>query len=142
MEKKPFGNILGVDVGSKRMGLALWDSAAKLARPLIVLKRKNLKSDLAELQKIISAHQINSIVVGLPLSLAGNKTESTSNAEFWIQKLKDEFSLPVYSVDESLSTKEAVEMLKERGINARSKSSKDLKDAFAAAIILEEFMNA
>ncbi len=124
------------------MGLALWDSAAKLARPLTVLKRKNLKADLAAIHKIVSENAISALVVGVPISLAGNRTTSTDNADFWVQKLKDEFQLPTYTLDESLSTKEAVEILKEKGIKARSKTSKELKDAYAAAIILEEFMRA
>lgn len=138
MKKKekpwPELKVLGIDVGSKRMGLAVWNPAAKLCRPLAILHRKNLAADLKFLENIIQTEEIEGVLVGLPVSLAGNETESTENSRYWATLLEERFQLPVALFDESLSTKEAIDILRSQG----KKISK--KDSIAAALTLEEFM--
>jgi len=149
VEKKNFKNpdipkkvILAVDTGSKRMGLALWNPKARMARALPVLARKKLALDLAALQKIVSEEGVEAFLVGLPISLGGNKTQSTENAEWWVNKISEIFQKPVYTFDESLSTQEAIGILKMQGHGSSSKKTKEMKDSLSAAVFLEEFIRA
>lgn len=128
--------ILSLDVGSKRIGLATWEPKTRWITPLPALQRKTLKKDLEAFQTIIRRHQIEGFLVGLPIGLGGKITKSTENALFWVEQLKKAFELPVHTYDESLSTKDALEILKDRS----TKEKKEKKDSVAAALILEEFM--
>lgn len=128
--------LLSLDVGSKRMGLALWNPASRLASPLESLKRKTLKEDLNAVARLIAQYEIQGFVVGLPVSLGGKITESTERSMFWVTTLKENFSLPVFTVDESLSSTEAIDRLREAG----AKNWRAKKDSASAVIILEEFV--
>lgn len=129
--------LLGFDIGSKRIGLALWNPGAQLASPLPIRHRKTLKEDLAFFLKVLSDHQVEGLVVGIPTSLQGRETESTKNARFWVDKLTETMNLPVYTADEAMSTKEANEILRE---TSSVKRRDEKRDSIAAALILEEFI--
>ena len=79
--------ILSLDYGSKHIGLALSDESFTIARELGIWLPANFWKELASL---ISQHEIDKIIVGLPLGLAGQETQSTSNAKIFIEKLKRE----------------------------------------------------
>jgi len=130
--------LLAVDVGTHRMGFAVWNPASGLTSPLPVYKRRGIDRDLQWVSQILSEHSIEAFVVGLPTSLAEKETESTKNSRYWIEQLKSRFSLPVFSQDESLSTKEAESILRIRGVS--QKKRKDSVDSLAAALFLEEFL--
>ena len=134
--------ILSLDIGSKRIGLALWNPASQLAGPLDILHRRTLKDDLSSLRKLIETQSIEALLVGVPTTLGGKETQSTLNSHFWIETLQKQFELPIYSFDESLSTRDAMEILRERGVKARSKTAREKKDAIAAALFLEDFIRA
>ncbi len=128
--------LLGVDVGTKRLGLAIWNPQAQMASPLSHRARKSLKEDLQFLKNLVTQNEVQAFVVGVPLNLEGKRTMSTENAEFWIDCLKKNFEIPVFSVDEALTTKEAMGLLRQTG----AKHKKDKVDSLAAALILEEFI--
>lgn len=149
MKKKTFDDqdprsqkILSLDIGSKRIGLALWNPQARLSRPLDVLKRKTLKQDLNLIKSLVETEKIEAFLVGMPYGLNEQITESTKNSIFWKETLEKNFDLPVYTFDESLSTKDAMDILQERDVKMRSKTALAKKDSFAAALILEEFIRA
>lgn len=128
--------ILAVDIGSVRIGLAVWEPSSQLARCLPHRKRRKLAEDIIFFTDLIREQKIEAILVGLPLSLAGNKTSSTENALFWIDTFKKHFSVPVFEVDESFSSKEALSLLKNKSLSKK----KELKDSLSAALFLEEFI--
>lgn len=128
--------LLGLDPGSKRIGLAVWNPQARLARPLSVLTRKTISYDIEFLRKIIETEEIQAIVLGWPVALSGNETSSTDNARFWESKLIESFGLPVFPQDEALSSKEALKDLKDLKVSKK----KEKLDSIAAAYILEEFV--
>ncbi|PIR22315.1 MAG: Holliday junction resolvase RuvX [Deltaproteobacteria bacterium CG11_big_fil_rev_8_21_14_0_20_45_16] len=128
--------LLAIDPGSVRLGFAVWNPAAQLSRALPVWTRKGLKNDLNFIGELIGQNEIEAFLVGLPISLGGHETPSTENARFWIEKLESEFALPVYTQDESLSSKEAEKLLKA----TKTRSKKTKLDSVAAAIFLEEFI--
>lgn len=126
--------ILGVDTGSKKMGFALYHPRPQLVTPLPVYYRSGLKKDLEHIGRLIQENAVAALVVGIPKSLSGTVTPSTENALFWVHKLKEQFSLPIFKADEALSTQEA-----ERRMLKISK--KKAPDSIAAQIILEDFIN-
>ena len=130
--------ILAFDIGSKRIGLAVWNPGARLATTLPMRQRKTLKEDIAYFRNVIETEKVEAILVGLPISLGGKKTESTENALFWVKQLKKHFDLPVRTYDESLSSVEALRIIKLK----KTKDKKLLKDSLSAALFLEEFIRA
>jgi len=128
--------LLGLDIGSVRIGLATWNPEARLSTPIEVRTRKTLKEDLSFLKQLLEVRQIEGFVVGIPYNLEGKETPSTKNALFWSQCLKENFQLPVFECDEALSTKEALSLLRQSGV----KNKKQKVDGLAAALILDEFI--
>lgn len=124
--------LIGLDVGIKRTGLARASSAARLAEPLKVVETTDL---IDELKAIIKKGPMEAIVVGLPRSLQGKETDQTVWVRGWVQKAKAELEeVPFYWQDEALTSKLAL---------ARRLSGKKPQelDALAAQIILQDFLD-
>lgn len=122
--------LLGLDVGQKRIGVARASSAAKLAEPL---KTISTASGLKELKGIIKEQDAQTIVVGLPRNLRGDDTPQTTWVRSWVDEAKKQIKLPFYWQDEALTSVQA-ESLKLKAKN------QDI-DALAAAIILQDFLD-
>ncbi len=126
-------NILGLDIGEKRIGVARANSLAKLTEPLIVLENK--EDFMQKLQDIMQEHDISLVIIGLPRSLEGNETEQSAYTRRFVS---DNFQdIPVKFQDETLSSVEAEKRLKSFGLENRP----DMLDAVAACIILEDYFN-
>ncbi len=146
------GRILALDYGRARIGLALADGQARLARPLSTLARKNRSEDLRQLRDLVREHGVTRIVLGLPLRLDGTRGEMAEEVERFAERLRKQLGLPVDLMDERLSSWEAEALLavKEKKIshrdfeNAKKSRKKNRKensvDAVAAAVILREFL--
>lgn len=127
-------SILALDVGDKRVGVAVASLAARLPRPLATIMRGD---DCFEaLAKLIRSENAGEIVVGLPRGLKGQSTRQTEATEHFIAELKREIDLPVHLQDEALTSKQASAELEKRG-QAHAKG--DI-DALAATYILEDFL--
>lgn len=125
--------ILALDVGLKRTGIARASTEALLAEPL-----KTVETDtvLAELQKILAEHQVEAVVVGLPRNSQSEDTEQTRWVREWVKQAKPQIGVPLYWQDEFLTSELA---------EARSGSSNNAvnsADAVAASIILEDFLKS
>ncbi len=129
---------LCLDIGDKRIGVAVSDPFNKYALPVETYHRKNLKTDLLAMEKYVKEKCITAFVCGLPVNFDGTPSIQTTRAQYFIDKLKETFNLPVYSVDERCTSVEAHEVLKEQGKSI--KESKGLVDALAAASILDGFL--
>ena len=123
--------ILALDVGAKRVGIARASMQARLAQPL-----RTVKTDKAieELRKIVKENQVVMIVAGLPRNLSGEDTQQTRWVRDWVTQAKTKLGLPFYWQDEAL-TSQIVE-------SQKSKVKSLDVDAEAAAIILEDFLAA
>lgn len=117
------------------MGFAIWDPRSQLIRSLPQYQRRGLKNDLLALQKIVEQEGVEALVVGIPQN-EGRPSSSESAALFWEKKLRAQFDLPVWSCDESMSSRQAEEIL--RGQSPKRKKKK--KDSLAAALFLEAFI--
>lgn len=128
-------NILALDVGDKRVGVAVASTIARLPRPLTTLRRGGAFFD--DLEKIIEEEKAGVIVVGLPRGLDGQETSQTKTTENFIRQLRERLALPVHEQDEALTSKKAEAELESRG----SGHAKGNVDALAATYILEDFLN-
>lgn len=131
---KPNFNLLGVDLGDKKIGLAYYNSAARLAVPLKVINAK----DLNVLYKIIQEMNIHALVIGLAGHSDGTVDEKRiKKVEAFATSINNIKSLPMILVDESYTSQIANSMLQDIGMNRKRRH--ELDDAVAAQLVLESF---
>lgn len=133
--------ILGIDYGSKRMGLAVSDLSQTIATSYKILYRKELAYDLSELSNIIKEKEIGAIVMGLPLQMNGAEGDIASEVHKFAAVLKENFNLPLLLWDERLSSSAMENFLIKEVDLSRKKRAKVL-DATAAAYILQGALDA
>ena len=130
---------LCLDIGDKRIGLAVSDPFNSYALPVQTYHRKNLKTDLEKIKGYVLEKGATALVCGLPVNFDGTPSIQTKKAEFFIEKLKEILSVELYRVDERCSTCEAEETLIEQGKSREER--KQCVDALDAATILQGFLN-
>jgi putative Holliday junction resolvase len=132
---------VGVDVGSVRVGVAASDATGTLASPVTVLRRDHRAGrDLDELIGLIAEREAIEVVVGLPQTLRGHDSSSTTDARAYAAALAARVApVPVRLVDERLSTVAAQQQLRAAGRDTRS--SRQLIDAAAAVVLLESALD-
>jgi len=139
------GRVAGLDVGERRIGVAISDVTRTLARPISVLRTSGLDGDaveraVAELERLAAEEDgLASLVVGLPRRLDGSPSEMTPRVEAFAAALGARTALPVVLQDERLTSREAESRLalREKDWRARKKQL----DAAAAAIILQDYLD-
>ena len=137
----PAGRVLGIDVGTVRVGLALSDPTGTLASPLETLRRAKNKSDLDRLAALVVEHEVTEVVVGEPVHLSGASGASAEDAGNYAQELADRIpDVPVILIDERLSTVTAASHLREGGIDSRKQ--RGVIDQAAAVVILQQFLDS
>ena len=131
---------LGVDYGDVRIGLAITDALGITAQGLETIHHNaNDKIALKRIEEIIKQYDIDTIVVGLPLNLSGQKTQRTGETEKFIHKLKCRFNkVKIDTMDERLTTVEAHKTMNFLHINKHKK--RDIVDTISAVYILEKYM--
>jgi putative Holliday junction resolvase len=132
--------VLGLDVGNKRIGVAVSDESRLLATPNTTIIRTELSKDIDSILEVISQKLVKEIVVGFPLSLSGKVGIQARNVSLFIDSLSSYTSIPIKTVDERYSTVEAEKRLKEIGVNPSENRSR--VDALAAAIILQSYLDS
>lgn len=132
--------LLGLDVGTKRIGVALSDELGLTAQPLSVIARHGGLRDLDAIAGLIKEHQVSSLVVGLPINMDGSEGESAGRIRRFAASLHEHLGLPVFLWDERLTTWEAEGILKEASV--RAKKRRGIVDKLAAALILKGFLEA
>jgi putative Holliday junction resolvase len=131
---------IGIDLGSKRIGIAVSDSSGTIASPLVVLARgANHNQDHKKIQQLVDEYEAQCVVVGLPLSLTGAVGPAARNVLDEIEEMSISLSVPVHSHDERLTTKTANELLSQGKLNAQAR--RQLVDKIAAAIILQGWLD-
>ena len=138
---KPYKALIGFDYGSKRLGVAVSDLLLMTATPYMIIQRRDFKSDLAEIQKIIKEKEVGGIVFGLPLQMNGEEGEIAAEVRQFAQKLGGQINLPMFFWDERLSSAAVENMMIKEADLSRSKRKKTL-DAGAAAYILQGVLDA
>lgn len=128
-------SILALDVGDKRVGVAVASTLARLPRPLVTLIRN--EDFFKELNELVNHEDVGEVVIGLPRDMSGRSTSQTEATEQFIDELKSQLDVTVYTQDEAVTSKRAEEELDRRG---RPYEKGDI-DALAATYILEDFLN-
>lgn len=133
--------VLGIDYGSKRMGLAVSDLSCTIATPYKILYRREISADMAELRKIMAEKEIGAVVMGLPLQMNGEEGEIAAEVRKFAAILEENFKFPVLLWDERLSSSAMENFLIKEADLSRTKRAKVL-DASAAAYILQGALDA
>lgn len=131
------GPVLAIDLGEKRIGLAVSDSGRMIARSYGVIERKSRREDFARFQAIISEQKVTLVVMGLPLHLDGSDSATTA----WVRvfcRLHADLG-PVTLWDKRYSSQAATASLTERGV--RAKKQKGRVDAVAATLVLQSYLD-
>jgi len=130
--------ILGLDVGARRIGVAISDPLGITAQGLDTLHRKNKKYDLQFLNRVIREYDVREIVVGLPLRMSGAEGIQTEKIRAFVEDLRKHFKLPVHLWDERLTSAEANRLLRETDLSIEKRGK--AVDRMAAILILQGWM--
>jgi putative Holliday junction resolvase len=134
--------VLGLDLGERRIGLAVSDPAGAIAFPVGALERKGLAADVAALCELIRERGVREVVVGLPLHMDGRAGTGAAAARRFAEALERACELPVAFVDERLTTVIAERTVREvpRGRGRGARPAKQQIDALAATLILRTYL--
>jgi putative holliday junction resolvase len=132
--------VLGLDVGSKTIGLAVSDPLGITAQGLQTIRRKNKRLDFEELGKVIQHYSVSEIVVGYPLRLSGAEGIQSEKMQHFAEDLRKQFDLPVHLWDERLTSSQANRLLREMDLSIKKRAG--VVDRMAAVLILQNWMEA
>lgn len=127
-----------MDVGSHTIGLAVSDPLGITAQGLETVRRKNKRTDLAALEKVITDYSVSEIVVGLPLRMSGEEGIQAAKMREFVAIIEKHFELPVHLVDERLTSVEANRVLRESEMSIKKRAG--AVDRLAAVLILQNFL--
>jgi putative holliday junction resolvase len=139
-ERLAHPRVLGLDVGSRRIGLAVSDPLGLTAQGLETLQRQNKRLDFEKLQKVIGEYQISEIVVGYPLRMSGEEGIQAERMQLFAEELRQRFKLPVHLWDERLTSTQANRLLRETDMSIRRRGQ--VVDQMAAVLILQNWMES
>ena len=131
--------VLGLDIGEKRIGVALSDPQGLLASALTIIERRDSAADIQAILNLVEKHGVERIVIGLPRSLNGSIGQQAEKVQAFSKMLGQKVDVPVESWDEWLSTVAAERLLIEVG--ARRAKRKKHRDAIAASFILQGYLD-
>lgn len=135
-----FVRMLGLDFGTRRVGAAISDPRGKVATPLEVYERRDRESDARHYRQLVSEHEVERIVVGLPLSTGGEEGTSAALVREWGAWLAATTGLPVAYHDERYTSLEAEDILRTADIRHPKRRAK--RDMIAAQVMLQSFLDA
>ena len=134
------GRILALDLGKKRIGLALSDPLGLTAQGLETLERTNIRADLSRLEQVATQNSVSRIVIGNPLHMSGQEGRQAGYARDFGERLQASTGLPVEFWDERLTTVEAQRVLRQSGVSIEKRAK--AVDRLAAVILLESYLDS
>ncbi len=132
------GRILALDVGKKRIGLAVSDELGLTAQGLETLQRTRIREDLAKLKQITTDWRVHTLLIGRPLHMSGDESRQSEYTREFAERLKGHSGVPVVFWDERLTSSEAERMLRQAG--APLDERKRAVDRLAAVLLLESYL--
>jgi putative holliday junction resolvase len=129
-----------MDVGSRRIGLAITDPLGITAQGLETLQRQNKRTDFARLEQVVREHNVAEIVMGLPLRMVGGEGIQAEKMQAFAEEVRRRFQLPVHLWDERLTSAQANRLLRETDMSIKRRS--EVVDQMAAVLILQSWMEA
>jgi putative Holliday junction resolvase len=134
------GRILALDLGKKRIGLALSDELGITAQGLPTLERRNKRTDFAELTRIVRENNVAGIVLGLPLRMSGEEGSQADWVRAFAEELKAFVDVPIELRDERWTSKQAERVLAGSGV--RNEDRKPAIDRISAMILLQDYLDS
>jgi putative Holliday junction resolvase len=131
--------ILGLDVGSRTIGVAVSDPLGITAQGLETIRRRNKRLDFEQLAELIRRHEIAEIVIGYPLRMSGDTGTQSDKMAAFAEEIRRRFGLPVHLWDERLTSVEANRLLRETDMSIRRRAQ--VVDRLAATLILQGFLD-
>ena len=131
---------LGLDIGDRRIGIALSDPLGIMASPHSTLERTKDADDVAQLAKLVADQQVGTVVVGLPLRTDGKPSEQAERMREFAEKLRRAVPVPFVEIDERFTTKQAEQALLSGDLSRRDR--KQRIDKVAAALILQHHLDS
>jgi putative Holliday junction resolvase len=131
--------LLGIDAGTRRVGVALSDPTGTIAQGLAVLPRRSWEQVLGAIADLAQAHGVEAIVVGLPLRLEGGEGEAAADVRRFAARLRAVVTVPVILEDERLTTAEVERRMVEADVRRSDRRAR--RDAVAAALILQKVLD-
>jgi putative Holliday junction resolvase len=132
--------ILGLDVGSKTIGMAVSDPLCITAQGLETIRRQNKRLDLGQLKEVILRYGVTEIVVGYPLRMSGAEGIQAEKMQIFAEDLRKHFRIPVHLWDERLTSAQANRVLRESEMSIKRRG--EVVDRLAAVLILQGWMDA
>lgn len=130
--------LLALDVGTKRIGVAVADPSGTFALPVTVIERTNLKADLERIAEIAAEYNAAELVVGDPVTLGGERGIAAEKIDRFVEQLGRVFSGAIHRVDERMTTAQATKTLIAADVSRAKR--KTVVDKMAAALILESYL--
>ena len=130
---------LALDLGAKRIGIAVSDALGITVRPVETIRRFSMAKDIARLRHLVQELEAEAIVVGLPLRMDNTQGDAARSALTFAERLRVELALPVFTEDERLTSYEAEQIMIERAYTRKQR--RERSDEFAAMIILRDFLS-
>ena len=131
--------MLGLDMGEKRIGVAVSDALNIIAQSVGIIERKGIKKDIKKIQDLILEYGASKLIIGLPLNMNGTKGKSANSALNFAENLKKEINISVEMIDERLTTAQGERIFLEADIS-REKRKKNI-DKIAAQLILQSYLD-
>lgn len=136
------GRFLGVDYGRRRVGVALSDPTGTIAQPLTTIKRRHGKRPpVAGIARLAREHDVDAVVIGLPLTPEGEESEWTRETREFGEKVGQRTGLPAHFVDERMTSARAERAVRSLGLKKREREKKSRVDLAAAVLILQAFLD-
>ncbi|MDX1671978.1 MAG: Holliday junction resolvase RuvX [Balneolaceae bacterium] len=136
---KEYGRIVGIDVGTKRVGIARTDLLRTIANPYGTFEREEVFN---KLEQLVRQENIKKFVVGWPLTPEGGEGDATEMVDEFIESLQQRFpDIEIVKIDERYTSKEAVELMIDAGVPKMKRREKERIDKAAAAIILQKYLD-
>ena len=132
--------VLGLDVGARRIGVAVSDPLGITAQGLETIQRKNKRFDLEQLGKVVREYEVSEIVVGYPLRMSGAEGVQADKMQMFAEELRQRFQVQVHLWDERLTSAQANRVLRETEMSIRRRA--EVVDQMAAVLILQNWMEA
>jgi putative Holliday junction resolvase len=129
---------MALDVGSKRIGVAVADPTGTFALPVGTIERTNLRADLGRIEEYIESYMVRDLVIGYPIALSGEAGIAAQKMDAFIEQLRRVYRGTIHRVDERMTTAQATKTLIAADVSRKRR--KEVVDKMAAALILESFL--
>jgi len=133
--------VMALDYGERGVGVAISDELQLTARPLTTIRRQKQRyaQVIERIRELVDENEVATLVVGLPLNMDGSRGAAVERVESFISDLRRSVPVPIVSVDERLTSREADRMLREMGVGLRERRARS--DEYAASVILQDYID-